>query len=540
MLNTAPQLSARLDPCLALTMKYKSLDEEDPTMGSDTTDENSALLSDSSISQKQKSKAKMGLSWWIIAATALSLLLFLVVHQAKKAQAASYNTTAPETTTTITTFNQPVADDEIVITNCPRGFRRKITDVPFVGDYARPGFAEKRDENLVLCEAFDAPQKKEAWRADKTLFGEGNWGFAYYTPDNIKIQDGSLHIFPGLFEDLGNVTSKDGITRPAKDVMTDNCTPWPECATFSIVDENCTIADFFGCERVATPDVVLNPVTSGRLTTEGQFNMLYGRVEVRMRLPQGDWLWPAFWMMPVNASRYGGGWPDSGEFDILESKGNDPHKYGRTGGGRNLFSSCLHYNGNSWWKTRNFVSATDVIEVCRNGTVPLDECDWSTDFFTIGLYWSPDRIYAYALRDLSIDGEIVQDELKIWEVDASKGFGPNDYPLGMNYPPFSNEENTPNQNPQGPYVDESPNKNAPFDEPFYIIINLSVGGDINGCPSPGYWGPAAIWCTHRDPHHNQTARTVFWNNRDLWYPSWQEAKENQRETFAIDWIKAWQ
>ena len=52
-------------------------------------------------------------------------------------------------------------------TNCPPTFHRTITSEPFVGDASRPDFAEKRDENLVLCEAFDAPQRKEAWKADK-------------------------------------------------------------------------------------------------------------------------------------------------------------------------------------------------------------------------------------------------------------------------------------------------------------------------------------------------------------------------------------
>jgi hypothetical protein len=414
-----------------------------------------------------------------------------------------------------------------------------LTDTPFIGDISKPDFATKTDDNLVLCEAFDAPQQQEAWTADHTLFGEGNWGFAYYRPGNIQVQNGALHISPGLLTDLGTITPSDGISRPVLDVMTGTCEPTPACSTFKV--ENCTVDNFNGCERVATPNMVLNPVTSGRLTTQNKFHMLYGRVEVRMRLPQGDWLWPAFWLMPVNASKYGGGWPDSGEFDMLESKGNDPAVYGRSGGARNLFSSCLHYNGNSWWKTRNFASATDVLEVCRNGTVPLDQCDWSTDFFTIGLYWSPQRMYAYALRELNVNGQIQEDELILWQVNASQGFGPNDYPLGMNYPPFSNEENTPNQNPQGPYAGQSPNKNAPFDQPFYIIINLSVGGDINGCPTPGYWGPAAIWCTHRDPEQpQQTARTVFWNNRDLWYPTWLDARANERESFAIDWIKVWQ
>lgn len=43
---------------------------------------------------------------------------------------------------------------------------------------------------------------------------------------------------------------------------------------------------------------------------------------MRARLPRGDWLWPAIWMLPVRQDY--GPWPMSGEIDIIESRGNDP------------------------------------------------------------------------------------------------------------------------------------------------------------------------------------------------------------------------
>eukprot|EP00977_Amphora_coffeiformis_P002544 scaffold482_cov266-Amphora_coffeaeformis.AAC.7 len=429
--------------------------------------------------------------------------------------------------------------------SCPRDFRNQVgTHAMMLGDASRSDLGARRDENLVLCESFDHhPHNAEhaIWRADKTLFGEGNGGFAYYTPENVVVDNGALYIRPDLFANLGPLQTYGNHTYDAVDVMLGNCTPFPECATLDLRDQNCTIDDFSGCQRIGTPLVALNPVTSGRITTKDRFSMQYGRLEARIRLPQGDWLWPALWMMPVNQSKYGGGWPDSGEFDILESKGNDPVVFGRSGGGRNMFSSCLHYNGNSWWKTRNSLSASDILPVCRDGRVPMEACDWSTDFFILGLYWSPSEMYVYVLREDNIAGNVVQEEVKLWHVDATRGFGPNDYPMGMHYPPFSNEENTPNKNPRGPYADASPNKNAPFDQPFYLILNLNVGGEINGCPNPGYWGPDAVWCTQRDPEKpDLAARTVFWESRDQWYPSWELAKERDRDAFVVDWIKVWQ
>lgn len=60
---------------------------------------------------------------------------------------------------------------------------------------------------------------------------------------------------------------------------------------------------------------------SGKLTTAKSFSITYGRVQVRAKLPKGNWLWPAIWMLP----RYNeyGGWPASGEIDIMESRGNE-------------------------------------------------------------------------------------------------------------------------------------------------------------------------------------------------------------------------
>ncbi len=54
---------------------------------------------------------------------------------------------------------------------------------------------------------------------------------------------------------------------------------------------------------------------SGKLTTVNSFAFTYGRVEVKAKLPKGDWLWPAIWALP----RYNeyGEWPASGEIDIM-------------------------------------------------------------------------------------------------------------------------------------------------------------------------------------------------------------------------------
>ena len=61
---------------------------------------------------------------------------------------------------------------------------------------------------------------------------------------------------------------------------------------------------------------------SARLTTKNSHHIRYGKVEIVAKLPRGDWLWPALWMMPVDDAY--GPWPMSGEIDIMESRGNGP------------------------------------------------------------------------------------------------------------------------------------------------------------------------------------------------------------------------
>jgi beta-glucanase (GH16 family) len=74
--------------------------------------------------------------------------------------------------------------------------------------------------------------------------------------------------------------------------------------------------------------------TSARLNTDHKKDWLYGRVDVRAKLPKGQGLWPAIWMLPTDWVY--GGWPASGEIDIMEELGHEPAKiYGTVHWGEN-------------------------------------------------------------------------------------------------------------------------------------------------------------------------------------------------------------
>ncbi len=78
--------------------------------------------------------------------------------------------------------------------------------------------------------------------------------------------------------------------------------------------------------------------TSGRIKTQGLFEQTYGRFEARIRLPTGQGIWPAFWMLGNDIDTVG--WPECGEIDIMEYRGQEPtmvlgtvHGPGYSGGG---------------------------------------------------------------------------------------------------------------------------------------------------------------------------------------------------------------
>lgn len=71
--------------------------------------------------------------------------------------------------------------------------------------------------------------------------------------------------------------------------------------------------------------------TSARLRTKGRYAVTYGRVEARLRLPRGQGIWPAFWMLGDDIDRVG--WPASGEIDVMEHIGREPDRvYGTVHG----------------------------------------------------------------------------------------------------------------------------------------------------------------------------------------------------------------
>lgn len=158
--------------------------------------------------------------------------------------------------------------------------------------------------------------------------------------------------------------------------------------------------------------------TSGRINTQGKHDFKYGYFECRAKVPTGKGYLPAFWMMPTDENLYGQ-WPKCGEIDIMEVMGQETNRaYG-----------TIHYG-----------EPHDQSQ----GTYTVDAKDnFADQYHTYACDWEPGKITWY------IDGVKYHEESD-W-FSAKSGQGEVTYP-------------------------------APFDQPFYMILNLAVGGSWVGYP----------------------------------------------------------
>ena len=199
--------------------------------------------------------------------------------------------------------------------------------------------------------------------------------------------------------------------------------------------------------------------SSAKLKTrsrEGQplFQQCYGKFEFRAKLPTGQGLWPALWMLPQE-DHYGP-WAASGEIDIMEARGQNPG---------NVLGT-LHYGGR--WP-RNAHTSHEF---------QFPQNDFST-FHVYALDWEPGTI-----RWL-VDGKLFATQNN-WRSEAGNS--------GAAEIPGKSGQKA-DLNPAGENTAEvmasQPNL-APFDRPFYLIMNLAVGGQFPGDPNAATPFPAEM------------------------------------------------
>ena len=154
-----------------------------------------------------------------------------------------------------------------------------------------------------------------------------------------------------------------------------------------------------------------NDYTSARLVTKGKKEWLYGRFEIRAKLPKGTGTWPAIWMLAAGQSYGDGYWPHNGEIDIMEHVGfHQGHIHGST--------HSLKY----YWQVGT--QRTDTI---------FSE-DVSEAFHNYVLEWYPEKIQVF-----------MDDSLFFTSTNDGTGW-----------------------------------EAWPFDKPFYLVLNIAVGGAWGG------------------------------------------------------------
>jgi beta-glucanase (GH16 family) len=173
--------------------------------------------------------------------------------------------------------------------------------------------------------------------------------------------------------------------------------------------------DFFG-----------NDFTSGRLRTAGKASFTYGRVEAKLRVPPGQGLWPAFWMLGDTFSTTG--WPGCGEIDVVEIIGREPARVHGTVHGAS-------YHGASG----------------LSGAYTLPQGALADADHVYAVEWEPREIRWYL------------DDVQFHRVT------PADLPVPAHWA---------------------------FDRPFYLIVNLAVGGTWPGDPDETTPFPAQLRVDH--------------------------------------------
>lgn len=166
-------------------------------------------------------------------------------------------------------------------------------------------------------------------------------------------------------------------------------------------------------EKYTGADSVTRDYTSARLKTQAKFSQKYGRFEARIKIPRGQGIWPAFWMLGEDISNIG--WPKCGEIDIVENIGKEP----------SLVHGTIHGPGYSGGQG---ISSPFALP---------DNSRFADDFHVYAVEWEPKAIRFY-----------VDDHLYATRTPA-------DLPKGTKWV---------------------------YDHPFFLLLNVAVGGQWPGTP----------------------------------------------------------
>ncbi len=175
--------------------------------------------------------------------------------------------------------------------------------------------------------------------------------------------------------------------------------------------------------------------TSARINTQDKFEFTYGRVEMKAKLPNWEGMWPAFWMLGANIDEIS--WPGCGELDILE---HGDYVKDNTSNDPGLISSAVHYGPQDYSKQTTYVPNKIFFDTGQERFIRAEKIinNPFEEFHIYAIQWSPDKIQFF------VDEEIYFE-----------------FPMQSQH--------------------------SPFDKPFFILLNLAVGGHwTDGYVAPGF------------------------------------------------------
>ncbi|KAF5381646.1 hypothetical protein D9615_005483 [Tricholomella constricta] len=424
----------------------------------------------------------------------------------------------------------------------------------------KTGMLDESKLCLVLDEDFSSGAlNKNVWQKEVEAGGFGNGEFQLTTASdrNIYFKNGQLYIMPTLTRNVVPDFDKDGKTyelegctatvprAPAPPVPSSNSTghgngngngtttgshgnghrntttttnenangkraPAPANSTSAATGNACrAVTDY-------ARGSVINPVMSGRISTKGKVGIKYGRVEVKAKIGRGDWLWPAVWMLPENNTY--GAWPLSGEIDILEARGNAPSYPAQ---GVNYVRSSVNFGLDDSLVPITVPGGAQPAPLKKQlyGWYALKRTAFDKAFHTYTVEWDKNFIRFW------VDSR-VRSVLDI-RVPAGTGDKGKQTKGGNGKGSFWHRGDFPataqNATTGGVVVVQNPweagSAAAPFDQRFYLIIDLAVGGTSGWFPDklgdkPWYDGSA-------------TAMRDFTRAQDKWYQTWPEHPDDR-------------
>ncbi|XP_055855484.1 gram-negative bacteria-binding protein 1-like [Episyrphus balteatus] len=291
--------------------------------------------------------------------------------------------------------------------------------------------------------------------------------------ENSYVSNGELHIIPNLLSETPGFNGS--LIRTGQLDLRAECT--------AIVDMSKE------CQRIAQFFQILPPVVTARINTKDFFTFRFGRVEVRAKLPKGDWLFPLILLEPVE-SYYGFTEHSSGQMRVAFIRGNEilESKTGEDLSGKRIMGGVVLSSGeelrDTWLKSS------------------LRSSHMGDDYHNYTLIWEEDHIA------LQVDGN-------------EYGF------IRGGFSKLTRTHNLPHAS-----LWSNRHKMAPFDREFFLTLGVGAGGHSD-FPGGVLNGPRKTFKSWSN--HHPKAELRFWNDRENWLKTW----SGDEAGLHVDYVKVY-